>query len=77
MAKATIKYDLNDPDDSMDFSRAVKATDMALALWDIQLNLKREFEGTVEHDNATLEAVFDRIYSILDEYNINADELVR
>ena len=35
MATVTIEYDLENPEDSSAFSRAVKATDMALALWEI------------------------------------------
>ena len=40
MAKATLTYNISDPDDNQDFKRAVKSLDMAMALWDI-LQLKK------------------------------------
>jgi hypothetical protein len=44
MATVTIEYDLENPEDSSAFSRAVKATDMSLALWEItkEKKIRRE-----------------------------------
>jgi len=39
--KATLEFDLNDADDKMAHIRCVKATDMALVLWEIQMNLNK------------------------------------
>ena len=41
MAKATLEFDLNEPDDVLAHLRAVKSLDLALALWDIVHNTKK------------------------------------
>ena len=48
MAKAIIEYDLNDYDDRMAHKRAVKSTDLALALWEIEVNLRKKLERELE-----------------------------
>ena len=42
MAKGILEFDLNEPDDIMAHKRAVKASDMASALWDITHNTKKK-----------------------------------
>jgi hypothetical protein len=76
MATATIEYDLNDPDERMEFNRVVKANDMASALFEIQMNAKRSFKYDEKHNNETLHVVFDKIYDILKEHDINAENLI-
>jgi len=80
MAKAKIVYDLNDQDDRMAHLRAVKSLDMALALWDITHNTKKGLEWAMEGKEMdkydALEMVFDKIYEILNDHNINTDELI-
>jgi hypothetical protein len=80
MAKATLEYDLNEPDDVMAHLRAVKSLDMALALWDIVHNTKKGLEWSLEGKEIdkydTLELVFEKIHEILNEHNINTDELI-
>jgi len=79
MAKAKIEFDLNDPDDKMAHFRAVKSLDMAGALWDITHNTKKGLEWTLEGKEMdkyeVLDLVYDKIYEILQEHNINTDEL--
>ena len=81
--KATLSYNLNDPDDRMSHMRAVKSLDMASALFDITRNLKKQVERRFEDiDNTNndvfdgIEAVFDEIYNILEDNNIDIDELI-
>jgi len=80
MAKATLEYDLNEPDDVMAHLRAVKSLDMAIALWDIVHNTKKSLEWSLEGKDVdkyeTLDLVFEKIIEILDEHNINTDELI-
>jgi hypothetical protein len=80
MAKAKIEFDLNDIDDRMAHLRAVKSLDMAMALWDITHNTKKGLEWALENKDVdkyeVLEMVFEKIYEILDEHNVNTDELV-
>jgi hypothetical protein len=81
--KATLSYNLNDQDDRMAHLRAVKSLDMASALFDITRNLKNKIENRYEDiDNTNndvfdgIDAVFDEIYNILEDNNIDIDELI-
>ena len=80
MAKATLKYDLSDPDDVMEHKRALKSLDMALALWDIVHNTKKGLEWSMEGKEIdkydALELVYEKIHEILNDHNINIDELL-
>ena len=80
--KATLSYNLNDPDDRMAHLRAVKSLDMASALFEITRNLKKQVERKYEDDITeydsfdVIQEVFDRIYEILGENNIDINELI-
>jgi hypothetical protein len=80
--KATLSYNLNDPDDRMAHLRAVKSLDMASALFDITRNLKKQVERKYEDDTTeydsfdVIQDVFDRIYEVLSDNNIDIDELI-
>jgi hypothetical protein len=80
MAKAILEFNLNDQDDVMHYKRTVKSTDMAMALWEITHNTKKGLEWSLEGKELdkydTLELVFDKIYEILNDNNINVDELI-
>ena len=80
MAKAILKYDLNDMDDAMAHMRAVKSLDMALALWDITHNTKKGLEWSMEGKELdkyeVLDMVYEKIYEIFDEHNIKLDDLI-
>ena len=76
--ESIIKFDLNDPESRMDHLRCVKALDMALAIWEIQMNLKSKFEYQ-EMSNDTwnkVEEVFEEINSILEVNDIRVDKLI-
>jgi len=81
--KAKLQYDLNDPDDRMAHLRAVKSLDMASALFDITRNLRKKIQNRYEDIDNThndvfdgIDAVFDEIYDILEDNNIDIDELI-
>lgn len=80
MAKAILKFDLNDPEDVMLHNRCVKSTDMAIAIWEICHNTKKGLEWSFENKEIdkyeALELVYEKIYEILNEHNINSDELI-
>jgi len=80
MAKAILEYDLNDSDDSMAHMRAVKSLDMAMALWTITNNTKKSLEWSMEGKEMdkydALELVYEKIYEIMEEHNINLDDLL-
>ena len=71
MAKATLEFDMNDPDDAKALKRAVKSTDMAIVLFEITHNLQRKYPDTKE-----VEDVFDSIRLLCYQNSINLDELI-
>ena len=79
--KATLTFNLADPDDKMNHLAAVKSGDMAGVLWEIVHNLKKSCHQQIEHDTKVydhyeaVELVFEKIHDLLDESNIIIDEL--
>lgn len=79
--KATLEFDLNDSDDTLSHFRCVKSLDMALTLWHLHYDLRKQLERKVDNDMFT---TFDELvdYCVLlvkerfDEHGINVDELV-
>lgn len=85
MAKAILKFDLTDSDDRLEHLRAIKSTDMALVLWQLVYNTKKEIlreleasdiNGEADHDYDLLDKVFEKIHELLDEHNIKVDDLI-
>jgi hypothetical protein len=83
--KAIIEFDLNDYDDIIAHKRAVKALDMAMSLWEIVHNTKKsmsyKIERALEEDKNftpfdSLDIIYDAIYDILNENNVDIDELI-
>ena len=81
MAKATLTYDLNDPDDRIEHLRAVKATDMALVIWDFVYNSKKGMEYQIEEYKYDAYQVLDKMLEIfrdeLADHGIVIDDLVK
>ena len=86
MAKAKIEYDLNDFDDRMAHLRAIKSTDLSLAIWEIEMNLRKKLEYSLEakelqneemsnYDvvDLCMETILDIIHN---QHNINIEELI-
>jgi hypothetical protein len=73
--EAIIKFDLNDPDDTRNHLRCIKALDMACALWEIR-NMRKELEWMEEQGELSSETVMEKILEHFDNHNINADELI-
>ena len=80
MAKAILEFDLTDRDDCIEHKRAVKSLDMALVLWEIVHNSRREIEADVERKDCSVwdvvDICFERIHDLLKEHNVNVDELI-
>jgi len=80
MAKATLEFDLNDPDDVQAHLRAIKALDMALVLWQLALNTKKNVYNEIEFKNINayeaVDLVFERLQEEMDDYGINIDQLI-
>ena len=82
MAKAILKFDLSNPDDSIVFKRTTMSLDLTLAIFDIlQLRKKlvRRYENQDNSDETfrTIQEYADEIVSILDDHRINIDDILR
>ena len=80
MSTATLTFDLSDSDDRFEFNRMTKALDMAMALWELDMNGYRKFtkynkrqEGAYQEG---IEEVFKYIRELLDEHQINVEDLI-
>jgi len=80
MSTATLTFDLNDSDDRVDFERMMKAKDMAMLLWEIDMNGYRKFtkyndrqEGAYQEG---IEEVFEYFRALLSHHEIYIEELI-
>lgn len=80
--EATLKFDLNDFDDRIAHNRCVKALDMALALWEIRNNLRKNCEIELENIDKEMDKyeilnlLFDKINDVFEENGIITDDLI-
>ena len=80
MSKANLIFDLDDSDDRMEFERMMKAKDMALMLWELDMNGYRKFTKYNERQEAAyqegIEEVFEYIRGLLREHQIDVEQLI-
>ena len=64
--------------DEYEARRIVKADDMAIALFDIQLNLQKRCEHATENMDkyATFEHIFNEIHLILNRWDIDTESIL-
>ena len=80
--KAKLIFDLSDPEQNREHLRCVKSLDMALALWEISTNARKQCYRAAEAKEMNGESVdhialvFEKIYEILEEHSIDVDDLV-
>ena len=80
MSKANLTFDLDDRDDRIEFERMMKSLDMAMMLWELQMNGYRKFtkyndrqEGAYQEG---IEEVFEYIRELMREHNIDVEQLI-
>jgi hypothetical protein len=80
MSKANLTFDLDDSDDRIEFERMMKARDMAMMLWELDMNGYRKFtkyndrqEGAYQEG---IEEVFEYIRELLKEHQIDVEQLI-
>jgi hypothetical protein len=79
--KTIIEYD-DSEDDQMALKRAMKSTDMASVLFEIQINMKKNIVHMLDAYNATdaeyelLDNVWKCINEEFESYGIHVDELI-
>ena len=80
MSTATLTFDLNDSNDRVEFNRITKARDMAMLLWEIEMNGYRKFTKYNERQEAAyqegIEEVFEYIRELLKEHQIDVEQLI-
>jgi hypothetical protein len=78
--KATLEFNLDEQDDQMAHLRAIKAVNMATALWDMDYYLRSKTEHAPdamppEVYEALLETR-DELHKIMSHHSIDLDELI-
>jgi hypothetical protein len=80
MSKANLIFDLDDRDDRIEFERMMKAKDMAMALWELDMNGYRKFTKYNERQEGAyqegIEEVFEYIRGLLREHQIDVEQLI-
>jgi hypothetical protein len=80
MSTATLTFDLNDLDDRFEYTRMMKALDMSIALWELQMNAYRKFTKYNERQEGAyqegIEEVFEYIRGLMREHNIEVEQLI-
>lgn len=81
--KATLKFDLSEPDERIAHLRCIKANDMAIVLFEIANNLKRRVERNIKPNDIAepivdevLTLVFEEIVDLIEEQSIDLEELM-
>ena len=79
MAEVTIQF--NDETDNKTLKRISKSLDMANAIFDIDINLRKRLKHKLEnvHYSVTediIDVVFDEIHAVLEENRVFIDDLV-
>jgi len=79
--KAILEFDLNETNDISAHKRAVKALDMAIALWDIEQYLRSQTkyapDSMPQEAYDALEKAREKFYEILNDHNIGIDEILK
>jgi len=76
--KATLEFNLEDNEDIMAHMRCIKSLDMAMLLWELQMNTKKQIQNDNPKINQKmLDIVFDKINSLYEEHDINIEKLNR
>ena len=65
--KATLEFNMDEPEDVMAHLRCAKSLDMALALWDI---------SQAGYKDLSLEDYKSEVLQAFNKYNINLDDLI-
>jgi len=69
--KATIEFNLDDPEEKRAHLRCIRALDMACLLWDIEQVRIRYINGKIDRDDSLI-----KIFDALEESNLDIEELL-
>jgi len=80
MSTATLTFDLSDSNDRVEFNRITKARDMAMLLWEIEMNGYRKFtkynERQEEAYQEGIEEVFEYFRALMTHHEIDVEQLI-
>ena len=78
MPKAILEFNLDEHDDQVAHLRAVKALDMALALWDMDgyLRAKIKYGELDDKVHDAFQEARDELRSIMQKHSVDLDELI-
>lgn len=74
--RATLSFNLNDPDDIEAHMRCVKATEITLALWSIINHVRTSVDHSEDGKHIDGYALMDNVQESLEKYDINIDHLI-
>jgi len=76
--KAELTFDLDQPADREAHMRCVKATELALCLWDLDQWLRTEIrrKSTSAELCITYQSIRDILHELMDHHGINLEELL-
>lgn len=80
MAKVVIEFNLDNADDKREYYQYNKSEDMAMFIWQLAYNTKKELEYDIETKGKmsnydTLDMLFEKIGQMLTDYDINVNKL--
>ncbi len=80
--EAKLKFNLDEPDDTLAYKRCTHATDMAMVLWEIEYNLKRKVEdridaGMLKTPQETIDCVMQLFRDEMYDSGIIISDLIR
>ena len=70
--KATITFNLSDPEESKDHKKAIFANDMAYLIWDLKVNVLRR----IRKDQLSVDEAVELIRYHLNDLPFSIDELL-
>jgi len=75
--KGKLKFDLNDHDERQKHMRCILSTNMAIVLWEININgyKKLENDGESAYNQGVLDTL-EMMRDLMEEYGININELI-
>lgn len=78
--KATLEFDVSDPEQEEELNRTLKAKDMALAIWRTQQDIRTKLKNIPEDYHSSyvlgLEDAQKMLNYNLDELNLDLDKLI-
>lgn len=74
--KATLEFDLDNPDDRKAHLRCVKSTDMAIVLFELRHNSKKRVQKQIEKGADPIDAFYNEFFDLLDENGVVIDDLI-